>query len=162
MNKVSSLVFLAHSAIDLCEDQEWLDVLNAERKKEQLNKVSYETFEIIMDRLEKEWFDLVRLSFCHVYPSHSQTVGRPRTFPNRTSRYHPKTRLVPSVTTLKAKIVMPLFFAMGVIWRSIKVNLGWILPEKQSYVFQIAMAYHIFQRVNGYVGSALCLRKTQS
>ena len=45
------------------QDKEWLDALNAERKKEQLNLVSYETFEIIMDRLEKEWFDLVRLSF---------------------------------------------------------------------------------------------------
>jgi hypothetical protein len=40
-------------------DQEWLDALNAERKKEQLNKISYEAFEIVMDRLEKEWFDLV-------------------------------------------------------------------------------------------------------
>lgn len=40
-------------------DQEWLDVVNVERKKEQLNAVSYETFEIVMDRLEKEWFDLV-------------------------------------------------------------------------------------------------------
>ena len=34
--------------------------MNAERKKEQLNKVSYEAFEIVMDRMEKEWFDLVR------------------------------------------------------------------------------------------------------
>jgi hypothetical protein len=41
-------------------DREWLDALNAERKKEQLDKVSYEAFEIVMDRLEKEWFDLVR------------------------------------------------------------------------------------------------------
>ena len=40
-------------------DQEWLDALNAERKKEQLDKISYEAFEIVMDRLEKEWFDLV-------------------------------------------------------------------------------------------------------
>jgi hypothetical protein len=40
-------------------DQEWLDAVNLERKKEQLNQVTYETFEIIMDRLEKEWFDLV-------------------------------------------------------------------------------------------------------
>ena len=42
-------------------DQEWLDAVNAERKKEQIDMVTYETFEIIMDRLEKEWFDLVRL-----------------------------------------------------------------------------------------------------
>ncbi|EIW77559.1 hypothetical protein CONPUDRAFT_156774 [Coniophora puteana RWD-64-598 SS2] len=38
------------------QDQEWLDALSAERKKEQLNPISYETFEV-MDRLEKEWFD---------------------------------------------------------------------------------------------------------
>ncbi|KAJ8483195.1 hypothetical protein ONZ51_g4868 [Trametes cubensis] len=38
--------------------QEWLDAVNQERKAQQLDKVSYETFEIIMDRLEKEWFDL--------------------------------------------------------------------------------------------------------
>jgi hypothetical protein len=41
------------------QDQEWLDALNADRKKEQLDKISYEAFEIVMDRLEKEWFDLV-------------------------------------------------------------------------------------------------------
>ena len=43
------------------KDQEWLDAVNLERKHDQLDKVSYETFEIVMDRLEKEWFDLVRL-----------------------------------------------------------------------------------------------------
>ena len=43
-----------------CADQEWLDAINIERKKEQLNPITYETFEIIMDRLEKEYFDLVR------------------------------------------------------------------------------------------------------
>ena len=41
-------------------DQEWLDAVNVERKKDQINLVTYETFEIIMDRLEKEYFDLVR------------------------------------------------------------------------------------------------------
>ena len=39
---------------------EWLDSMNAERKKEQADRVSCEVFEIIMDRLEKDWFDLVR------------------------------------------------------------------------------------------------------
>ena len=42
-----------------CIDQEWLDTLNAERKKDQSGPVSYEVFEIIMDKLEKEWFNLV-------------------------------------------------------------------------------------------------------
>lgn len=46
-------------------DQEWLDAVNAERKKEGQGAVSYEIFEIIMDRLEKEWFDLVCAS--HAY-----------------------------------------------------------------------------------------------
>jgi uncharacterized protein YfbU (UPF0304 family) len=40
-------------------DQEWLDAVNAERTKLQIDKISQESFEIIMDRLEKEWFDLV-------------------------------------------------------------------------------------------------------
>lgn len=42
------------------QDQEWLDSVNAERRNANLDKVSYETFEIIMDRLEKEWFDLTK------------------------------------------------------------------------------------------------------
>jgi NuA3 HAT complex component NTO1 len=42
------------------QDQEWLDAVNNERKKDQLNAVTYETFEIIMDRLEKEYFDLTK------------------------------------------------------------------------------------------------------
>lgn len=40
-------------------DQEWLDSVNAERQKEQAGAISYEMFEIIMDKLEKEWFNLV-------------------------------------------------------------------------------------------------------
>lgn len=43
-------------------DKEWLDGVNAERKKEQAAQVSYELFEIIMDKLEKEWFNLVRIA----------------------------------------------------------------------------------------------------
>ncbi|KAG8929874.1 nuA3 HAT complex component nto1 [Tulasnella sp. 418] len=42
------------------QDQEWLDAMNADRKKEQVDQVTYEVFEIIMDRLEKEWFDLMK------------------------------------------------------------------------------------------------------
>ena len=51
------------SSLTLRVDMEWLDGVNAERKKEQGDRVSCETFEIIMDRLEKDWFDLVRP--CH-------------------------------------------------------------------------------------------------
>ncbi|WWC91214.1 hypothetical protein L201_006156 [Kwoniella dendrophila CBS 6074] len=40
------------------QDQEWLDAINVERKKEQSGSISYEIFEILMDKLEKEWFNL--------------------------------------------------------------------------------------------------------
>ncbi|KAJ7849983.1 bromodomain and PHD finger-containing protein 3 [Mycena olivaceomarginata] len=42
------------------QDQEWLDAVNADRKKEQLDRVTYEVFEVVMDRLEKEWFNLTK------------------------------------------------------------------------------------------------------
>ena len=43
-------------------DRAWLDQINTERRKEGLDIVSYELFEVIMDRLEKEWFDLVSMA----------------------------------------------------------------------------------------------------
>jgi hypothetical protein len=42
-------------------DQAWLDSINKVRAKDG-NSVSSETFEIIFDKLEKEWFDLVSSS----------------------------------------------------------------------------------------------------
>ncbi|KAI8449830.1 hypothetical protein BY996DRAFT_6418015 [Phakopsora pachyrhizi] len=42
------------------QDQEWLNLLNADRKKMGHEPVSCELFEIVMDRLEKEWFNLSR------------------------------------------------------------------------------------------------------
>lgn len=41
-------------------DQQWLDALNADRRREQLDVVRYEVMEILMDRLEKEWFQLMK------------------------------------------------------------------------------------------------------
>ena len=41
-------------------DQQWLDGVNIERKNDQLDHISYEAFEIVMDRLEKEWFALIK------------------------------------------------------------------------------------------------------
>ena len=66
MNKVEfefPSLYLSMLNSILSTDQEWLEMVNADRKKEQLDKVTCEAFEIIMDRLEKEWFDLVRLFF---------------------------------------------------------------------------------------------------
>ncbi|GAA6007850.1 hypothetical protein JCM10207_004898 [Rhodosporidiobolus poonsookiae] len=42
------------------QDQLWLDALNADRKKESHAPISYELFEVIMDKIEKEWFDLTK------------------------------------------------------------------------------------------------------
>ncbi|GAA5870239.1 hypothetical protein JCM3774_004618 [Rhodotorula dairenensis] len=42
------------------QDKLWLDMVNAERKREGHAPVSYELFEIVMDKIEKEWFDLTR------------------------------------------------------------------------------------------------------
>ncbi|SAM86156.1 related to Peregrin (Bromodomain and PHD finger-containing protein 1) [Ustilago bromivora] len=42
------------------QDQEWLDALNYDRRKEGLDTISYEIFEIIFDQLEKEWFGLMK------------------------------------------------------------------------------------------------------
>lgn len=40
-------------------DAEWLELYNGERSRTGEEPVLPEVFEIIMDRLEKEWFDLV-------------------------------------------------------------------------------------------------------
>ncbi|KAJ7808622.1 PHD-zinc-finger like domain-containing protein [Mycena leptocephala] len=40
----------------------WLDALNAERQKRLLEKIPYEVFEVVIDRLEKEWFNLISMS----------------------------------------------------------------------------------------------------
>ncbi|KAG7527546.1 hypothetical protein FFLO_06827 [Filobasidium floriforme] len=42
------------------QDREWVDLVNTERQSQQLDRLSYELFEVIMDKLEKEWFDLVK------------------------------------------------------------------------------------------------------
>ncbi|KAJ9112141.1 hypothetical protein QFC20_002322 [Naganishia adeliensis] len=42
------------------QDKEWLDAANGERGAGGLDRMSYELFEIVMDKLEKEWFNLVK------------------------------------------------------------------------------------------------------
>ena len=43
------------------EDLAWLEIINHKRAKENLNPVSMENFELLMDRLEKESFFQVTL-----------------------------------------------------------------------------------------------------
>ncbi|CAJ0858393.1 7050_t:CDS:10 [Entrophospora sp. SA101] len=42
------------------QDDEWLSKLNEERKKENCGELSTEIFEALIDRIEKEWFDLTK------------------------------------------------------------------------------------------------------
>ncbi|RIA79372.1 hypothetical protein C1645_840853 [Glomus cerebriforme] len=41
-------------------DDYWLKALNEERRKEDLGELSADVFEAVIDRLEKEWFDLTK------------------------------------------------------------------------------------------------------
>ncbi|MCO5602808.1 hypothetical protein L7F22_056947 [Adiantum nelumboides] len=58
-------------------DQEWLDALNTDRKRDQLDIISYEVFEVIIDRLEKEWFDLMKLMPPEPQPTTLDEDGEP-------------------------------------------------------------------------------------
>jgi hypothetical protein len=51
------IMLAAHSLAD----DEWLKMLNADRQGV-ANVITPELFEVVMDRLEKEWFTLVRSS----------------------------------------------------------------------------------------------------
>ncbi|KAG8835553.1 nuA3 HAT complex component nto1 [Serendipita sp. 399] len=52
---------MKHVEYDMDEqDLDWLQALNADRRKEQHGPVSQEIFEVIMDQLEKEWFTLMK------------------------------------------------------------------------------------------------------
>ena len=59
--------------------------MNPDRKKGgDLNKVTYEAFEILMDRLEKEWIDLVRILGVPLFRAARTSL---ETNPLRTPRY---------------------------------------------------------------------------
>ena len=74
-SKVRPAVNLRAHCPSLSSDQEWVDALNAERKAQHLDKITYETFEIVMDRLEKEWFDLVSSSGTGRHASYSRMLS---------------------------------------------------------------------------------------
>ena len=104
-----------------CVDQEWLEVVNAERKSQQLDKVSYETFEIIMDRLEKEWFDLVRPcpECCEKFREY---LPSPRTYPRLTWGCPQRSPAVRYATTLRERTPMRLSSVTGATWLFTKVR----------------------------------------
>ena len=118
---------------------EWLDNVNVERKKEQGDRVSCEIFEIIMDRLEKDWFDLVRSFQCTFHSLYLNFTGRQRTYPNPIWLCHPRIRHAQSVMTRRERTPMQSCFVMGVT----------------SLCIKIATECRIFPRVSGSVASVL-------
>jgi hypothetical protein len=119
-------------------DMEWLDSVNAERKKEQGDRVSCETFEIIMDRLEKDWFDLVRLYCTHLPGLYLNSADRQRICPSRIWQCHLRILRVLFATTRRVRTRTQSCFVMAAIWLCIK----------------IAMACRISLKVNGYAANA--------
>jgi len=113
------------------QDQEWLDVLNAERKKEQLDRISYEAFEIVMDRLEKEWFDLVCDDTSCVLAL-TCIVYRRKTSQNLTLHCHQKTRHAQSAMTQRERILTPSCSVMGAILLFIKIVTAFLISQKAS------------------------------
>ena len=99
---------------------EWLDGVNAERKKEQADRVSCEVFEVIMDRLEKDWFDLVRSGHALIRFSRLNFADRQRTFPSRIWQCHLRIRRARFATTRRVRTRTRSCFVMGAISRSIK------------------------------------------
>jgi hypothetical protein len=75
-----------------------------------------------MDRLEKEWFDLVCDNTSSVLAL-TCLVCRRKTSQNLTSHCHQKTRLAQSVTIQRERILTLSYSVMGVILLSIKVRL---------------------------------------
>ena len=135
-------------------------MVNAERKKEQLNKVTYETFEILMDRLEKEWFDLV-CAFENIgFPTPVSTILRQ-------TKNLPKPDLALPSEDLPCAICgdsegensNAIVFCDGC---NLAVHQGRLTAFSFLYmlnVHQTATEYHTSQKANGYVESAQFLRK---
>lgn len=75
-----------------------------------------------MDRLEKEYFDLVRFVFLDVMTPVMFVGVRRRTSLSLTMSCPLKTRLVQFVTIQRGRIAMQLCFVMDATWLCIKVR----------------------------------------
>jgi hypothetical protein len=104
-------------------------MVNAERKKQQAGPVSYEVFEIIMDKLEKEYFDLVcdRLpldsSFAIDCPTARTNCSRSSEYLSQHPIYRSRIPSVPSVMTERERTPMLSSFVTAVTLLSIKVSI---------------------------------------
>ena len=147
-------------------DQAWLDTINMERKKDQSGPISYEVFEIIVDKLEKEWFELASDPFFGVVRKAEtvRCVRRSSGYLNLSPIFLLRIRDVPCAMTRKEKTPTLLCSAMGAIWQYIRVT--WpaesrIVPPVADLI-QTAMVFRTSQRVNGFVGNVQSHRKTRS
>lgn len=122
-----------------------------------------------MDKIEKEWFDLVSNSFTSSllrvdWWRKGRAESRQRVYPRRTVHFRVRMINARFVMMGNARIVMPSCFAMVVISRFIKVR-SLSLPDSLPSIWiwrwranegeckQIVMVYHTFLKVNGCVGN---------
>lgn len=106
------------------QDKVWLDSFNTDRKKEAIQPISYEVFEVIMDKIEKEWFDLVKtlsLSLPLLNATHfnwsieNEWMSRQRVYQRNLMHYLQRMTSVQFVTMENVKIQTQSSFAMDVI-----------------------------------------------
>ena len=131
MSKVRLLLSPAQTQADCVVhiDQEWLDALNTDRKAQHMDKVTYETFEIVMDRLEKEWFDLVSIQTSSMAKHRVNAAYSRRTFPRRTWAYLRRSLVVPYAMIPRERTRMRSSFVTDVTWRYIRVRCCVLLFE---------------------------------
>jgi NuA3 HAT complex component NTO1 len=135
--------------------------VNNERKKDQLNAVTYETFEIIMDRLEKEYFDLVRPSIPCIGSSHF-TVMQTKNIPKSDYAMPSEDSTCAICDDSEGENSNAIVFCDGC---NLAVHQG-IFPRAfehdMSLMYQqTAMEFRTFPKASGYVASAPSPRKIQ-
>ena len=146
-------------------DQEWLDAVNNDRKKEQIDKVSYEIFEIIMDRLEKEWFDLVRCLLPSLAVSLiSSYLAQTKNLPKPDLALPSEDSTCAICDDSEGENTNAIVFCDGcnlAVHQGSQIFNGTSPIDPHCPFGQTAMVYHIFRRVSGCAGNALYPPKTQ-
>lgn len=94
-----------------------------------MDKVTYETFEVVMDRLEKEWFDLVSIPTSSMAQHRVNPAYSRRTFLRRTWAYRRRSQVVPYAMILRERTRMRSSSVTDVTWRYIKVRRCVLLLE---------------------------------
>ncbi len=141
-------------------------MLNVERQKEQVDKLSYEVFEIIMDRLEKEWFDLVCLTLAYTYVAHAHLpLPQMKRIPTPASALPVEDSRCAICDDSEGENANAIVFCDGCNLAVHQGGRGRFLvgaaDERLKTLAQTAMGSRISRKVNGCAASAPCRPRTQ-